>query len=83
MARKSTGTPPPPGLLLDDAQAWQQLCVLHHFRVARVNRGEGKRALRVDVTHAGRRVSATAGTLLEATSAAMEKLRMPPYHGSA
>jgi hypothetical protein len=74
MAVKSGGTVDQCGGAMDANGAMAQLSILHFFNVKKVNRN-GVSGVRVDVTHAGRRVSAERRSFIEAFNAVMAALR--------
>lgn len=74
MARKSTGTIPPPSPIADANQAVALLDGMHHWTCSRENSGDN-RGYSVTITHAGKRVTAYRRTFIDATIAAFAKLR--------
>jgi hypothetical protein len=58
---------------MDAGSALAMLDGLHHWSCTRVNRADG-RGYKVKVTHAGKRVSATRPSWIDAVNAAVQKL---------
>jgi hypothetical protein len=76
MAVKSGGSIPGPQTIIDANQAVAILDSFHHWGVTRVN-GEGRRGYSLTITHAGKRVTASRRTFVDAAIAAVAKLSRP------
>lgn len=83
MALKSGGTIPAARPIIDSNQAIALLATVHHWQASKHNSG-GRVRYDVTITHAGRRVSASAVQFPGAVSAALAKLRaVGPGKGAA